>query len=61
MQDQVRQALADLIFLSQTLSGSERERILETIDRFSNFDENADYIMTLYGKLSSENDPPPSS
>jgi hypothetical protein len=34
MPDRIRRVLNDLVLLSQTLSGSERERILETIDRF---------------------------
>ncbi|QQP93177.1 hypothetical protein IGS68_29000 (plasmid) [Skermanella sp. TT6] len=54
MQDHVRQALADLISLSQTLSGSEQERILETIERFKDFDEQDDYALRLYEALSSE-------
>jgi hypothetical protein len=55
MQDQVRQALSDLLSLSQKLSGPERERVLQIMNRFRDYDETTDYNMTLYGKLSSEN------
>jgi hypothetical protein len=58
MQDQIRKALNDLLILSQTLSGSERERILETIELFGDLCEQDDYFMTLYTKLSSESSPP---
>jgi hypothetical protein len=54
MQDRVRQALADLISLSHTVSVSERERILETIDRLKPFVEEDDYVISLYAKLSLE-------
>jgi diaminopimelate decarboxylase len=59
MQDQIRKALNDLLFLSQTLSGSERERILETIELFGDLCEQGDYFMTLYQKLYSESNVPP--
>jgi hypothetical protein len=36
MQDQIRQAIDDLTWLSWTVSGYELERVLETIDRFRN-------------------------
>ena len=36
MQDQIRQAIDDLTWLSLTVSGYELERVLETIDRFRN-------------------------
>ncbi|MGF7213049.1 hypothetical protein GGE65_007685 [Skermanella aerolata] len=52
MQGFIRQALNDLISLSHHLDGSERERLLETIDLLENFDEQDDYFMTLYAKLS---------
>lgn len=52
MQGSIRQVLDDLISLSHYLDGSERERLLKTISRFENFDEQDDYFMTLYIKLS---------
>ena len=58
MQDQIRKALNDLLILSQTLSGFERERILETIELFGDLCEQDDYFMTLYEKLYSENGSP---
>ena len=42
MQDRIRQALDDLASLSQTVSGSEREQVLKTIERFRHFDEEDD-------------------
>jgi hypothetical protein len=54
MQDRIRKVLSDLDFLSRTLSGTERERILETISLFRGCDEQDDYFMSLYKKLSSE-------
>jgi hypothetical protein len=59
MQDCVRQAILDLIFLSQQVNSSERERILETIDRFRLFMEEEDYNISLYEKLLPENHAPP--
>ena len=58
-QDRVRQALADLISLSHTVSVSERERILETIDRLKPFVEEDDSVISLYAKLSLEKTAPP--
>jgi|tagenome__1003787_1003787.scaffolds.fasta_scaffold14138488_1 hypothetical protein len=58
-QDRVRQALADLISLSRTVSVSERERILETIDRLKPFVEEDDSVISLYAKLSLEKTAPP--
>jgi hypothetical protein len=55
MPDRIRRVLNDLVLLSQTLSGSERERILETIDRFRHCVEEDDNLISLYEKLSSEN------
>jgi hypothetical protein len=51
MQHRIRQALDDLASLSQTLSGSEREQVLKTIEHFRHFAEEDDYIITLYEKL----------
>ena len=34
MQDQIRRAIIDLTLLSQTVSCSERIRVLETVNRF---------------------------
>jgi hypothetical protein len=58
-QDRVRQALVDLISLSHTVSVSERERILETIDRLKPFVEEDDSIISLYAKLFLEKTAPP--
>jgi len=54
MQEQIRQAIIDLVLLSQTLSSSERGRILETVDRFRSIVDEDDYAISLYEKLSSE-------
>ncbi len=54
MQDRIRQALDDLALLSQTVSGSEREQVLKTIEHFRHFAEEDDYIITLYEKLFSK-------
>lgn len=51
MQDQVRQALNDLISLSQHLSSSDQERILETIERFRRLADEDDIYLTLRRKL----------
>lgn len=61
MQRFIRQALDDLISLSHYLDGSERERLLETINLLENFDEHDDYFMTLYAKLSFDNTSPKTS
>ena len=54
MQHRIRQALDDLSSLSQTMSGSEREQVLKTIEHFRHFAEEDDYIITLYEKLFSK-------
>jgi hypothetical protein len=60
MRDLIRRAVEDLNSLSQTVNGSEQERILETIDRFRNMlDENEEFI-SLYKKLSFDTDTPSS-
>ena len=60
MQHRIRQALDDLASLSQTMSGSEREQVLKTIEHFRHFAEEDDYIITLYEKLFSKtSDHPP--
>jgi len=54
MQDQIRRAIIDLILLSQTLSCSERIRILETVNRFRNIVEENDPSISLYKQLFSK-------
>jgi len=54
MQDQIRQAIIDLTLLSQMLNCSERTRVLEMVDRFSNIVEEDDYSISLYEKLFSK-------
>ena len=54
MQHRIRQVLDDLASLSQTMSGSERELVLKTIEHFRHFAEEDDYIITLYEKLFSK-------
>jgi hypothetical protein len=54
MQDQIRRAIIDLTLLSQTLSCSERIRVLETVDRFSNIVDEDDHSISLYEKLFSK-------
>ena len=51
MQHRIRQALDDLASLSQTMSGSEREQVLKTIEYFRHFAKEDDYIIALYEKL----------
>jgi hypothetical protein len=51
MQEQIRQAIIDLILLSETMNSSERTRVLETIDRFRNIVGEDDYPISLYEKL----------
>jgi hypothetical protein len=66
MQEQIRQAIIDLVLLSQTMNCSERTRILKTVDRFRNIAKEDDYPISLYEKLffetnetlSGENAPP---
>jgi hypothetical protein len=59
MQDQIRQALDDLVILSQTLSTHDQQRVLKTIERFRNIVEEDDHSITLYKILSFENDERP--
>jgi hypothetical protein len=54
MQEQIRQAIIDLVLLSQTMNCSERTRILKTIDRFRNIVEEDDSSILLYEKLFAE-------
>jgi hypothetical protein len=54
MQHWIRQALYDLASLSQTMSGSEREQVLKTIEHFRHLAEEDDYIIILYEKLLSK-------
>ena len=54
MQNQIRRAIIDLTLLSQTLSCSERIRVLETVDRFRNIVDEDDHSISLYEKLFSE-------
>jgi hypothetical protein len=58
MQDRIRKVLSDLDALSHTLSGTERERVLETIGLFRGCDEQDNYFASLYKKLSSESSAP---
>jgi hypothetical protein len=51
MQEQIHQAIIDLILLSETMNSSERTRVLETIDRFRNIVGEDDYPISLYEKL----------
>jgi hypothetical protein len=51
MQDQIRQAITDLLLLSQSLNCSERTRVLETVDRLRNIVEEDDPSISLYEKL----------
>ena len=54
MQDQIRQALDDLVLLSQTLSTHDQQRVLKTIERFRNIVEEDDHSISLYEKLFSK-------
>jgi hypothetical protein len=66
MQDQIRQAIVDLILLSQMMNYSERTYIFKTVDRLREIVGEDDYPLSLYEKrffetnetLSSENIPP---
>ena len=51
MQDQIRQALYDLVLLIQTLSTHDQQRVLKTIERFRNIVEEDDHSISLYEKL----------
>ena len=57
MQDQIRQAIIDLILLSQAMNCSQRTRILETVDRFRSISGVDDYSLSLYEKLFTEKPP----
>jgi hypothetical protein len=59
MQDQIRQALDDLVLLSQTLSTHDQQRVLKTIERFRNIVEEDDHSISLYEKLFFEIDERP--
>ena len=59
MQDQIRQALDDLISLSQTLSTRDQQHVLKTIERFRNIVEEDDHSMSLYKILFFETDKRP--
>jgi hypothetical protein len=54
MQAQIRQAIIDLILLSQTLDSSEQTRVLEMVDHFRNIVGEDDYPISLYKKLFSK-------
>ena len=56
MQDQIRQALDDLVLLSQTLSTHDRQRVLKTIERFRNIVEEDGHSIALHDKLFYEAD-----
>jgi hypothetical protein len=56
MQDQIRQALDDLVMLSQTLSTHDQQRVLKTIERFRNIVEEDDHSIALYKILFFETD-----
>jgi hypothetical protein len=51
MQDQIRQALDDLVLLSQTLSTHDQQHVLKTIERFRNIVEEDDRFTALHEKL----------
>jgi hypothetical protein len=59
MQDQIRQALDDLVLLSQTLSTHDQQRVLKTIERFRNIAEEDYHSAELYKILFFETDEPP--
>jgi hypothetical protein len=59
MQDQIRQALDDLVLLSQTLSTHDQQRVLKTIERFRNIVEEDYHSSELYKILFFETDEPP--
>jgi hypothetical protein len=56
MQDQIRQALDDLVSLSQTLSTRDQQHVLKTIERFRNIVEEDDHSIALYRILFFETD-----
>ena len=59
MQDQIRQALDDLVLLSQTLSTHDQQSVLKTIERFRNIVEEDYHSSELYKILFFETDEPP--
>ena len=59
MRDQIRQALYDLVLLTQTLSTHDQQRVLKTIERFRNIVEEDDHSIALYEKLFFETDERP--
>ena len=59
MQDQIRQALDDLVLLSQTLSTHDQQRVLKTIERFRNIVEEDYHSAELYKILFFETDERP--
>jgi hypothetical protein len=59
MQDQIRQALDDLVSLSQTLSTHDQQRVLKTIERFRNIVEEDHHSAELYKILFFETDERP--
>jgi hypothetical protein len=59
MQDQIRQALDDLVLLSQTLSTHDQQHVLKTIERFRNIVEEDDHSIALYKILFFETDERP--
>ena len=59
MQEQIRQALDDLVLLSQTLSTRDQQHVLKTIERFRNIVEEDDHSMSLYKILFFETDKRP--
>jgi len=59
MQDQIRQALDDLVLLSQTLSTHDQQRVLKTIERFRNIVEEDHHSYKLHKIPFFETDEPP--
>jgi hypothetical protein len=59
MQDQIRQALDDLVLLSKTLSTHDQQHVLKTIERFRNIVEEDDHSAELYKILFFETDERP--
>lgn len=54
MRDAIRQALRDLTYLSLQLEGPDHARVLKTIERFRDYDEQEDHALHLYGQISLE-------
>ena len=57
MQHQIRQAIVDLILLSEMMNYSERTHILKTVDRLREIVGEDDYSLSLYEKLFTEKPP----